>query len=152
MPGRPRNARSVTWTEALEVFPPCVVRLAARFVIGGKNVRALSNREIAIASGIPLVRVLEISRLLSWDEVTVGETRRFCAACNFDPTNANDRGRQRDYVRTCQNHPNRPPRYLQNSPFWETELMPLIQHLRQSRTRSSGNSNTQPSAAEKSAA
>lgn len=129
--GRPPRSLTPTFWQSLRQFPPILVRLSARFVIGGKNVRALSHREIAIASGIPLSRCNAIGEAFSWDDITIAEAEGFCAACNFDPTNAQHRERQRDYTRLCQTkYPTRPPHYLRNSPFWTTEFLPLIQRLK----------------------
>jgi hypothetical protein len=129
-----------------------MVRLAARRVFAGKNVVALSHQEIAIASGIRLSRVIAISFLLSWDDVTNRETEAFCRACNFDPTNSADRERQREYIRTClKKHPERPPHYLVSSPHWQEQFLPLIQHLKSQSTFSS-DSNQSASLETKSAA
>jgi hypothetical protein len=123
--------RSLSCWDWLRVFPPAVVRLAARTATAGKNVRALSHREIAIAANIPLVRVEEISGLLSWETVTLGEAERFVAACGFDPTNAKHRHRQREYLRVCQTkYPGQPPHYLRSSPLWSLELLPLIRRIK----------------------
>ena len=128
--GRPPASLSLTFWQALDSFAPIVVRLSARFVYSHDHPRAISIREIAISSGIPLSRVIQISESFSWDDVTIGEARRFCAACNFDPTNAKHRRRQYDYIQKCQTHPNRPPHFLKVSPFWETEILPLIHRLK----------------------
>lgn len=117
----------------LDNYSPLVVRLCARRSIGGKHVVALSSQEIAITSGLPALRVAEISWLLEWDEVLVGEARRFCAACNFDPTSRLDRERQAAYARRCLTYrPNQYPEYLRQSPLWQTEFLPLLRHLRSS--------------------
>lgn len=129
--GRPLNSDSQTLWDLLDEFPPIVVRLTARRITAGKNVAGLSSAEIAIASGIPLSRIMDIANSISWDDITVSETRLFCSACNFDPTNSAHRKRQREYIRSCQKrHPNRPPNYLFRSPHWETEFLQLINRLR----------------------
>lgn len=110
-------------------FPPVAVRLAARRKIAGNNVVAISDQEVAIEMGVPLRRVLEITESLSWDGVTIGEARAFCLACRFDPTDANDRNRQYDYIRQCQKR-RRPPQYLLSSPLWESQFLPLINLLK----------------------
>ena len=149
--GRPPKSLTPTFWQALDAFAPIVVRLSARFVYVHDHPRAISIREIAISSGIPLSRVIQISESFSWDDVTIGEARRFCAACNFDPTSAKDRRRQNDYIQKCQTHPNRPPHFLKVSPFWETELLPLIHRLR-SHPIYSADSRKSPSLEVKSAA
>jgi hypothetical protein len=127
-----------------------MVRLTARRRLGGKHVAAVSRQEIAIASGIPLYRITEISRMFDWSEVSVAEAERFCAACGFDPTHAEDRNRQQHYNRKCQQK-NRPPHYLRVSPLWETEFVPLIRLLK-SRQNSFAASSQSPSAPTRSAA
>lgn len=140
---RPRNALSLNFWDAMHAFPPVMVRLAARRKGIGKNVRALSHQEIAITSGIRLSRVIAISFSLSWTDVTVGEAEAFCRACRFDPTNPADRERQRAYIRTCQNKPNRLPHYLVSSPHWQEQFLPLVQHLK---TQSAFSTDSKPSA------
>lgn len=117
--------------------PPYLVRLMARRSVGGKNVVSMSLAEIAIASGLPLHRVQEISLSDTWDSITVSEATRFCAACNFDPLSTQDRNRKAAYFRACQNVP--PIQrfaFLRKSPTWKTELLPLISRLRSLRTSS----------------
>lgn len=110
-----------------------MVRLFAR-----RNGRAISREEIAITSGIPLARIIEISQSLSWDGITIPDPERFCAACHFDPTNPNDLRRQRNYAYVCNRKKmGRIPYYLRASPYWLTEFLPLIQRLRESSSASS---------------
>jgi len=117
--------------------PPFLVRLMARRSVGGKHVVSMSLAEIAIASGLPLARVSEISASDSWDQVTVGEAARFCAACQFDPLNTLDRNRKAAYFRQCQKQPHQTRfQFLRKSPAWKTELLPLISRLRSLRTSS----------------
>lgn len=149
---RPRNVRSLTFWQALHAFAPIMVRLAARRVVAGKNVVGLSHQEIAIETGITFARVLEISESFDWQCVTIGEAEAFCRACNFDPTCAGDRERQREYIRRCQTkHPGRAPHYLTCSPFWATQFLPLVQRLRSRMTFSTA-SEPSPSVATRSAA
>ena len=124
------NHPSTNFWAALRSSPPIMVRLSARCSKGGNNCRALSSEEIAIVADIALDRVLEISALPTWAEVTLGEAERFCRACNFDPTNPSDIKRQREYARSCLTNPNRPPfQYLRRSPWWQTEFRPLVELL-----------------------
>lgn len=129
--GRPPKSSALSFWEHLRAFPPPLVRLTARRVVSGRKVVWISGREVAIASGIPLARVEAISRGLDWATVSVGEAEAFCRACEFDPTSAPDRERQQKYIRTCQRRrPSLPPPYLSQSPYWSTEIRPLIQHLK----------------------
>ena len=50
----------------------------ARRKLAMKTIRAISDEEISIASGIPLARVQAIYHLRSWDGVPMGELREFC--------------------------------------------------------------------------
>lgn len=120
----------MTVWQCLAEFPPVMVRLAARRPLTSTSCASLSYAEIAIASALPIARVVEISHLFSWDTVTIGELRRFCAACYFDPSSHRDRDRQYDILRKCKKQPNQPPRYLRRSPYWRSEILPLIEHLR----------------------
>jgi hypothetical protein len=128
--------RSINFWSAMQSHPPALIRLYARRV-KGRAIEAITGEEIAIVSGIPLSRVHEISALTSWDGVAIPEAERFCKACNFDPTSARDRNRERAYSRTCR-RPNR-PRFLWvfNHPKFMSEFRPLIDALRKSPLASS---------------
>lgn len=129
--GRPPNSKGLGCWEALDATPPIMVRLAARSRLPTGGVRAMSAEEIAIRADIPLARVIWISEQFSWDDITTGEVRRFCAICDFDPTNFAHRNRQYDYIRTCRKrNQNCPPRFLTKHPSWETEFLPLIRRLK----------------------
>ena len=122
----------MSWAH-LHSYPPIMVRVFARRERNGHRVseRALSNAEIAIASGLGLVRVETISRATSWDDVTVGEAERFCLACHFNPLSAPDRNRKRSHDRQCQlTAPEHRYLYLRKHPAWRTELLPLIEKLK----------------------
>jgi hypothetical protein len=121
--------------EYLKQYPPALVRLCARRSVGAKHVVAVSAQEIAILSGLPVSRVVEVSQSLSWDDITLSEARKFCEACGFDPTVGLHRKRQAIYLLVCRkkrpNQPLQPPKYLRASPHWRTEFLPLIQSLRE---------------------
>jgi hypothetical protein len=116
----------------LASYPPAKIRLMARRRMAGKTVRAVSLQEIAIASGLRLARVKVISQQLDWVGVDILEAERFCAACNFDPLNPDDRNRQFAYERSCKTRKRRFA-FLRKSPWWETEFLPLIESLRHRR-------------------
>ncbi len=124
----------------LEEFPPIVVRLVARRGRAG-NSRWIDSAEIAIESDIPLARVQAIGECFDWTDVTVGEVRRFCAACRFDPTVFRDREAQRIYLYVCMTRKlSQPPAYLRRHPAWTAEILPLLHRLK-SRPPSSKASN-----------
>lgn len=130
MPRRP------TFWEYLDDYPPAVVRLMARTTNFGAGVRALSSAEIALTCGMPISRVVEISYLMEWATVPIGEARAFCTGCNFDPTLRAVRKRQALYLSQCSNPLNpRPPPYLRSSPYWEKEFLPLLLHLKSQQHR-----------------
>ena len=112
--------------ENLEKFSPSLVRLLARRQVGKSKakIEAITNQEVAISADMPVDRVIEISMLTTWDEVSVGETRRFCKACGFDPFSSADRNRASAYLRAGASF-----KYLKKHPHWETFFKPLIQHV-----------------------
>lgn len=113
-----------------ETYPPAAVRVMARVKVVGKTVRALTDEEIAIASGLPLDRVRAISQLLSWESVNFGDVRRFCLGCGFDPLSSTDRNRAGAYLRSKGRFA-----YLRKSPHFSTRFVTLINNLRQSAGR-----------------
>lgn len=116
----------------LSNHPPCLVRLLARrkLTATSKQVRALSAQEVAIASGLTMARIQEISPMTSWDQVTVAEAERFVLGCGFDPLSASDRNRKTAYQRSCKSSSRAQFSYLRKSPQWKSEFVPLISRLR----------------------
>lgn len=122
---KPNNGREKRspWGILIE-FPPPLIRLLAKESISSKHIRALSDREVAIGAEMPLDRVRAISRSKSWDKITLGELRMFCAGCNFDPFDYKDRNRVRAYSRNAPKFS-----YLKASPYWNDTFLPLIRIL-----------------------
>jgi len=111
-----------TWA-LLDEYPPYLIRCFAKKRLTGKRIRAISDEEIAIVSDIPLARVRAIYDSRTWDEISVGELRSFCAACDFDPENSADRNRLTAY----RNQKGGPKfTYLKDSSQWKSVFMPLI--------------------------
>ena len=111
-----------TWG-LLDEYPPYLVRCFAKRRLSGKRVRAVSDEEIAIMSGIPLARVRVLYDSSTWEHATVKELRQFCSACDFDPEDSSDRNRLTSY----KNSKGGPKfTYLRRSPQWETVFKPLI--------------------------
>jgi hypothetical protein len=148
-----RGPRIFNFWGAFSEYPPVFIRLQARRRVGtSKHVEAMSDEEVAITSGLPLVRIQEIQQKLSWADIPFAEMHKFCLGCNFDPTNSGDRTRLQAYQYACQKNPQRPPfLYLRKSPHWETVFRPLIRRLRSLPT-SLRESSPLPSPARKSAA
>lgn len=125
-----RERERVTFWEALEGFPPYYVRILAKRTVEDGN-SAISDAELAIAAGMPIARAREISRMEGWGNVTVNEMLAFTAACNFDPTDFDDRNRATGYLYVCKKRKTTPFKYLRVHPKWESEFLPLIKMLAQ---------------------
>lgn len=70
-------------------FPPIFVRLLARERILNTNgktsaVRVLTDEEIAITSELGVDRVKDLSSKHNWDDINLGEAKKFCEGCNFN--------------------------------------------------------------------
>ncbi len=117
--------------EILAAFPPCFYRLWAKH----SRTQAITDAEIAIASGIDLNRVREIFRMRDWQAVTHGEINKLFIACKFDIFDARARNRVAQYEYACKKRKTKPFKWLRRSPKWESEFLPLIR-LMQSRTKS----------------
>jgi hypothetical protein len=63
----------------MDKIPPNLCRIVAR-----KGRKAMTNQEIADASGLTIKRVGEIAKLTSWGKVDVGQASAFAAACGVD--------------------------------------------------------------------
>jgi len=114
-----------TW-EVLKKYPPCIVRVFAKQPTKGTRVRALSNEEISIESGIPVERVFQISMSTRWDNISVKEMRAFIKGCGFDPFNSSDRNRANAYFRRDFG---RKFKYLKDSPWFESTFKPIIMKM-----------------------
>jgi hypothetical protein len=111
-----------TWA-LIDKFPPYLVRCLARRKVGTKQIQAVSDEDIAILSGIPLIRVIEIYTSRTWGGTSVDDMRKFCSACDFDPEDSVDRNRLSAY----KNQRGGPKfTYLKKSPWWGSVFRPLI--------------------------
>jgi len=115
----PKNGKQTPW-KILTKYPPIFVRLYAKERAGSRMHCALSDQEIAIRGNIDLEEVQRISRLTSWDSVTIGHARNFCVGCNFDPFDYHDRNRIAAYSRRGTYA------FLRRSEHWKTTFLPLI--------------------------
>ena len=82
----------MSW-EYLDNNPPWFVRVMARRKVHAKVVAAVSDEELAIASGINVDRLRAIYHQRNWDNIPVREIRAFCEACGFDPFSCKSRNR-----------------------------------------------------------
>lgn len=121
------------WT-SLDDYPPLKCRLMAHRPVrtSTRTCIAPTDEEIAIESGIPLDRVRQISRMLDWTQVRLGEMRAFCAACRFDPTNPEHRRKLSDYETKCLQRHSQPFQWLHRSPVFAEQFLPLIKKLNRS--------------------
>lgn len=109
-------------TEKLDRFPPVAVRLLAR-VSANRHTRALLDGEVASQSeGLTIREVRHISRLATWDEVTVGTMRMFLRGCGADLDSRDWLRQNAAYMRKIKSI----PRFLLRSPEWSTTFEPLI--------------------------
>lgn len=115
--------RNLTFPEKLKRFPPIVIRILARARQPKGGIRALTDVEIAQVSGLTLPEVARISRLTSWDRVPIGTLLAFCRGCGAD---LDDRDWQRHNAAYAAKL-NSIPRYLRQSPDWETKFKPLLE-------------------------
>ncbi len=124
-----RKSPASLW-RALEEFPPYYVRLLAKRPGSGLQDLALTDADIAIKSGIPLVRVREISRLENWHDCTIREIHAFTLACGIDPANPTHRARIHQYEYVCKKRQAKPFQWIRLSPKYESEFLPLLMLLR----------------------
>jgi hypothetical protein len=78
--------------------PPWLCRLLARKGVG-RGRRAMSNREIAAASGLSPVTVGRLSHKKTWSNVNFRTVERFTKGCGV---NLNALGRQRRFLRSAK--------------------------------------------------
>lgn len=110
--------------EHLNYFPPVLLRVFARSESRGKGVVSLSNREIAIMSGLPLAKVERLSALHSWSGVTFGDMVSFFDGCRFNPMDNTHRNRLFAYLNSNGGSPQY--QFVKRSAHYESELLPLL--------------------------
>lgn len=116
--------KPLTTQERLDRFPPVACRILARAVKPTGGVRALTDAEIAAGSGLSVSEVARLSRCTNWDSVTVREVFAFLKGCGV---RLDDRDWMRKNVAYLQELRGA-PRYLKQSPDWETLFKPLLAH------------------------
>lgn len=118
-----KNGKKTPW-QILNEYPPALVRLLAKETISPKHIRALSDQEVAIKAELPLDKVRQLSRTMTWGDVEISVAQSFCQGCNFDPFSYSDRNRARAYSRSSAKFS-----YLKSSGFWESTFLPIIKLL-----------------------
>jgi|SRR5690625_1603534 len=78
---RRRTYRSF-W-DKLTLLPPIACRVLARTQEPTGKVRPLTDEEIALRADMPVSKVKSLSWKTSWDDVSVGDARRFSEACDI---------------------------------------------------------------------
>lgn len=111
----------------LNQFPPPLVRVFARRRSPQFGVVSLSDREIAIASGVlDLAQVIELKQRLSWDNVTIEQMQGFFNGCEFDPFDTAERNRLFAYLSSNGSKP--VFQFAHAAPHFNQEIRPLLQH------------------------
>lgn len=106
----------------LNQFPPPLIRVFARRRSPRFGVVSLSDREIAIASGVlDLAQVIDLKQRLNWDNVTIAQMRGFFAGCEFDPFNTAERNRLFAYLVSSPMF-----RFARSAPHFDQEIRPLL--------------------------
>jgi len=80
----------------LDRFPPVVCRLLAKHPWGPP----FTSQEIASRSGLSEYKVVALSPLTSWDEVSVRDMRAFLKGCDMDFDNGEAMNRVRCYLKS----------------------------------------------------
>lgn len=107
--------------EKLDRFPPVVIRLLARKQ-RGRTVTAMSDQDIAAASGLSVGQVKSVSRLTNWGTVDVDTLQAFCKGCGADLDNRDWLRKNAAYMASIRSI----PRYLRQSDHWSHTFEPLI--------------------------
>lgn len=112
----------------LDSFPPIVCRLLARPPSAkAKSQRPLTDREIAVRSGLRLDQVLSLSWLCTWENVPVDIMLRFSRACGIY---LNDYQNIQKHYRLVSRMAGRwltGKHYLRRDPAWDVKWKPLVE-------------------------
>lgn len=109
----------------MEQVPPLLVRLCAKHPT--KPRWTLSDLEISERSGLPISEVKRLCWMLDWDDVTVGQMKRFLIGCNIELFD------HRAFWNTISSRMSGKLSHLTAHPEYLTELKPLIQHYARSK-------------------
>lgn len=101
----------------IDRFPPVACRLLARHKYG----KPLSSQEIAVSSGLSILRVEAISDQTSWRGIDVLELRAFTEACGIHLEDHAKMKRIEQYIARAPKFT-----YLKRSSLWESYYAPLF--------------------------
>lgn len=111
----------ISFWEMADLFPPILVRLLAR-----KNGMALTDDEIAKASGLNHFRIHVISCMVTWDGIDIPTARAFLTGCQIDFCNGDQMNRMKVYLGVTSRTQFQPAwHHLRRSPDWNTLYEPL---------------------------
>lgn len=85
------------WIDRLDKLPPNVCRLLAREPHCPKQ--ALSTNQIAYRSGLSVQTIRRISKLKSWENVTIGRMQKFKEGCGIIPGTGTGEAHQIAYLK-----------------------------------------------------
>ena len=108
--------------ERLSRFTPITCRILARRVIPSGGVTALTDEEIAAGSGLSVPEIARLSRRRSWTGVPVDMMLSFTKGCGVNLSSRNSLKTHEAMNRRSRSI----PRYLRQSPNWESQLKPLL--------------------------
>jgi hypothetical protein len=107
-----------TFVTAAELYPPVVVRLAAR---KSKCGPPLTTNEIADRAGMTPLHAWLVSCATSWDQIEFGTMLAFTKACGADFSDARSVRRLTAFFRT-----NPKWGHLKKHPDWHSTFKPLL--------------------------
>lgn len=125
----------LTLNRRLLRLPPIICFIIARRTVGAnRRIVALSAEEIAKRSGLPIDRVIAISWMLTWNNVSVTDMLAYSQACDID---FNSCANIKTHDRFMRRHPMFHFKHLikmRNYPEYRDRIALLKQHLREGRS------------------
>jgi hypothetical protein len=103
--------------ERLYNYPPCLVRLLARYPKEGP----ISAVGIAVSGDLNPVEVEAISQCVEWSDIKVGQMARFIRGCGFNFEDRLSNKRMDNYIRSNPNF-----EYLRRDEAWDSYYKPLM--------------------------
>lgn len=115
--------KPLKFSERLDRYPPILVRLLA---VRGNRRRgslswAMTDQQIAGASGLPMSEIKRLSYSTTWNDIPVATMLRFLAACNVALENKRAFKRFEFWRRAGMLS------HLHRSPEWESYFVELVE-------------------------